>query len=185
MKNRIDQTRYLSLRIKHRIQHLVILAVLLTVLYAVSQLNQGSFHRFLSSNAIGPITISFVILYLLWQWTENNLSKIPVKFNDKKITKVKTKSNHVKQCNYSTIPRIIHLAGYVFGLTFSVMVIIFLAVAHISGTGITRIVWNHYGELMIETVLFTIAFSIVVFGFIIECSFFLKQKTKLKCNGVK
>mgnify|MGYP006277191911 FL=1 len=177
MKNKTNKTKYLSIRTKHRIQHLIILGFLLTLFYAVSHVNQGSFQSFLSSTALVPITVSLVFLYLLWQWTENNLSKIPVKFSDKKIIKPKKKPIQSKQFNYSTILRIIHLAGYVFGLTFSTMVMIFLAVAHISGTGITRIVWNHYGELMIETVLFTIAFSIVVFGFIIECSFF---KTKNK-----
>jgi len=168
VKNRIDQTRYLSLRIKHRIQYAVILGVLLTLLYALLQVTHDSFHAFLSSTAIVTISISFVFLYLVWQWTENNLSKIPIKFSDKKTKKPKTKPSHAKQFNYSTLSRIIHLAGYVFGLTFSVMVMIFLSVAHLSGTGITRIVWDHYGELMIETVLFTIAFSIVVLGFIVE-----------------
>ena len=57
------------------------------------------------------------------------------------------------------------------------MVMIFLAVAHISGTGETRVIWNHFGEMMFETVLFVGAFIVILIGFY----FTWKQFKKVVC----
>jgi uncharacterized Tic20 family protein len=97
------------------------------------------------------------------QGVTNKLSKFPVEIvKSRKPKVIKQSKPRLKDDSKSLLVSII---GYTLSLAFSLMVMIFLAVAHISGTGETRVIWNHFGEMMFETVLFVCAFVVIVIGY--------------------
>ena len=49
-------------------------------------------------------------------------------------------------------------------IPFVIMVMIFLSVAWTSGTGVTIVYWNHFGEVIIETILFCVCAVIIIVG---------------------
>lgn len=170
------------------IQYGIIIGVVLTMLYAFMNISNGNLIGFFATDAFMYTAVCLVFLYISWQWINNNLSKFPISIIERKNRTKQTKKNELKQKKTENpkqlkIEKIIQLAGNVFGLAFSIMVMIFLLVAHLSGTGETRIIWDHFGEMMIETVLFTIAFGFVVLGFVFmykNLRFEIKNKKKMK-----
>lgn len=57
------------------------------------------------------------------------------------------------------------MVGYTVSMAFTVMVMVFLAVSWTGTKGLTIIHWNHFGEHNIETLIFIIAFVLILIGF--------------------
>ena len=119
---------------------------------------------FFGSQAFLYVALSYVFIYIFWQGITNKLPKFPIeivksKHKPKRLKKAQPKRTAVKRAS------LISIIGYTLSLAFSIMVMIFLAVANLSGTGETHVIWNHFGELMFETVLFIAAFIVVLIGF--------------------
>ena len=158
----------------NRIQYGLILGVLVTTLYAFMNFKQGDIMGFFGTQAFLHVALSYVFIYIFWQGVTNKLSKFPIE-----IVKSPTRTHRSKQIqtNLIKIDRkayLISIIGYTLSMAFSVMVMIFLAVAHISGTGETHVIWDHFGELIFETVLFVCAFVVVIVGYFYSYKLFKK-----------
>jgi len=131
------------------IKYTVIVFLLVTTVTAALQIDPWNPLRFIGIQQSLFIIVAYVFLFICWQALNNNLSRI-------------TFIKRTKQRSYDIV---FILIGYTFSFMFSVMVMIFLFVAHYSGTGVTRIVWDHFGEMTIETILFAIAFLFTIYGY--------------------
>jgi len=150
-------------RTANNIKYGLILGVLLTTFYAVSNFNPTNYMGFFGTQAFMHVAISYVIIYLLWQWINNRFSKFPVEItkssNGKRTRQLRLQKNPDRKS------MLFIMIGYTLSLAFSLMVMIYLAVAHLSGTGETHLIWNHFGEMTIETALFVCAFIVIVVGY--------------------
>ena len=109
------------------------------------------------------VVLLYALIYMLWQWIHNRFSRFPVEIVKSSIA---TKTRQLRlQKNSDKKAMLFIIIGYIFSLAFSLMVMIYLAVAYLSGTSVTVVVWNHFGEMMIETVLFFSAFIFILIGF--------------------
>jgi hypothetical protein len=156
------------------IQYALILGVLFTTLYAFMNFKSGDIMGFFGSQAFLYVALSYVFIYILWQGITNKLSKFPVEIVE---SSVKPKESKQIQTNLIKVDRkayLVSIIGYTLSLAFSVMVMIFLAVAHLSGTGETHVIWDHFGELLFETVLFICAFVVVLIGYFYSYRLFKK-----------
>ena len=147
------------------IKYILIICVLLTTYYVFSSINTNNYMDFLGSQTFIFVAVSYVLIYISWQTLSNKLPGFSFE-----IVKSSKKPKPLQQTSFT--PKkdrktmLFSIIGYTFSLAFSLMVMIFLAVAIISGTGETRVVWNHFGELIVEAVLFVVAFVFVIIGFI-------------------
>ena len=154
----------ISQRNANRIQYGLILGVLLTTLYAFMNFKQGDIMSFFGSQAFIYVAISYVFIYILWQLITNKLSKFPIKII--KSSSIPRRINQSQpQLTTNRRASLISIIGYTLSMAFTLMVMIFLAVANLSGTGETHVIWNHFGELMFETILFVCAFVVTVIGY--------------------
>ena len=145
------------------IQYALILGVLLTTLYAFMNFKHGDIMSFFGSQAFLYVALSYVFIYIFWQGITNKLSKLPVEIVKSQKPKVtKQPKPRLKDDRKSLL---ISIIGYTLSLAFSLMVMIFLAVAHLSGTGETHVIWNHFGEMIFETILFIFAFIVIIIGY--------------------
>ena len=156
------------------IQYALILGVLLTTLYAFINFKPGDIMGFFGTQAFLYVALSYVFIYIFWQGITNKLSRFPVEIVE---SSAKPKKSKQIQTNLIKIDRkayLISIIGYTLSMAFTVMVMIFLAVAHISGTGETHVIWDHFGELIFETVLFVCAFVVVIVGYFYSYKLFKK-----------
>ena len=156
------------------IQYALILGVLITTLYVFMNFKQGNIMSFFGSQAFLYVALSYVFIYICWQGITNKLSKFPVE-----IVKSPSKPSRINQTQPQlTMNRrasLISIIGYTLSMAFSIMVMIFLAVAHLSGTGETRVIWNHFGEMTFETILFFCAFIVILVGYFYSYQLFKKD----------
>ena len=153
----------ISQRIVYRIQYALILALIFTTLYAFINFKQGNIMSFFGSQAFIFVALSYVFIYIFWQGITNKLSKFPVEIVKSQKSKIiKQTKPRLKDDGKSLL---ISIIGYTLSLAFSLLVMIFLAVAHLSGTGETHVIWNHFGEMIFETVLFVCAFIVIIVGY--------------------
>jgi len=154
----------ISEKVANRIKYILILGVLLTTFYAFSSFNSENYIDFLGSQAFIYVAVSYVLIYICWQAFSNKLPGFPVE-----IVKSFKKPKPLQQTSLITRTNrkamLFSIIGYTFGMAFSLMVMMFLVVALLSGTGETLVVWNHFGEMMFETVLFICAFIFVIIGY--------------------
>jgi len=145
------------------IQYILILGVLITTLYAFMNFNQGNIMSFFRSQAFVHVAMSYVFIYIFWQGITNKFSKFPVE-----IVKSSPRVKRLKRPQSQSAGRkasLVSIIGYTLSLAFSLMVMIFLLVAYLSGTNETLVIWNHFGEMMLETILFICAFIVVIIGY--------------------
>jgi hypothetical protein len=120
---------------------------------------------FFRSRVFRAVALSYSFIFIFWQVLNNKISLVSIHRKTSLKNIENTRNKKVRQSRKKTSRTLMILIGYTFSVAFTVMVMIFLLVAHLSGTGITRVVWNHFGEMMIETILFVIAFVFVVLGY--------------------
>ena len=154
----------MSGRTIYMIKYALIFGILTSTFYAFQNINTNNFMDFLNSQTLVYVGLAYTMIYIIWQWINNRLSRFPVE-----VVKSLKKPQRLQQT--SLIPRtdrkvlLFSIIGYTLSMAFSLMIMIFLAVALISGTGETRVIWNHFGEMMFETILFICAFVVIVVGY--------------------
>ena len=168
----------ISERTANTIKYALILGVLLTTLYAFMSFKQANIMGFFGSQAFIYVALSFVFIYICWQAITNKLAKFPVEIVRVKTINYKPKKNR-SEPSFIKQASLFSIVGYTLSLAFTFMVMIFLLVAHLSGTGETRVVWDHFGEMTFETVLFVCAFVVILIGYY----FSLKNFKKITREG--
>jgi hypothetical protein len=153
----------------------LICCMLITTIFVIKNIDLHHPIGFFGSKSFIYIAIAYVFIYLGWQVLNNNISVIPIEVMKEQKQKITSKEVNMGTTKDHKAMLII-LIGYTFSFAFSLMVMIFLAVALISGTGVTRVIWNHFGEMMIETGLFVMAFVFVILGYIIAFLRFRRTK---------
>jgi hypothetical protein len=162
------------------IQYALILGVLFTTLYVFMIFRQGDIMGFFGSQAFLYVALSYIFIYIFWQGITNKLSRFPVEIVESSVKQKKSKHIQTTLLKTDRKAYLWSIIGYTLSMAFTFMVMIFLAVAHLSGTGETRIIWNHFGEMMFETVLFICAFIIIIIGYLYTYNLF-KKKVKGNC----
>ena len=150
--------------IVNRIKYFLIICVLLTTFYAFSNFNPNNYKDFFDSQAFIYVAVSYVFIYIGWQAISNKLPSFPIEIvKSSKKPQVDRQNLLILKTDRKIL--LFSVIGYTFSMAFSIMVMIFLAVALLSDTSQTLIIWNHFGEFMFETVLFIVAFIIAIVGF--------------------
>ena len=156
------------------IQYALILGVLVTTLYAFINFKSGDIMGFFGTQAFMHVALTYVFIYIFWQGITNKLSKFPIEIVESPVKPKKSKQIQTNLIKTDRKAYLISIIGYTLSMAFSVMVMIFLAVAHLSGTGETHVIWDHFGELLFETVLFICAFVVVIIGYFYSYRLFKK-----------
>lgn len=175
----------LSERTIHILKYLLILAIVITTTMVIINLDASNPFRFLRSNVFRSIGLSYTFIFFSWQILSNNFTLITILTKQKPLQDRPTTMRKLRNVCQKNRSFLFILIGYTFSVAFSVMVMIFLLVAHLSGTGVTQVIWNHFGELLIETVLFVIAFAFVVIGYLIAFQGFRKDMIYEKNMEIK
>jgi hypothetical protein len=172
---------WISLGMLNRLKYGLILCVLMEVFIVLMNLDFNHPLMFFSSQAFTSVAVSSVFIFLAWQALNNRFKGVQF------LNREKPRIEPVRDSSFIKTPEkrldmvfILILIGYTFSFAFSLMVMIFLFVAYRSGTGVTRVVWDHFGEMTVETVLFAVAFFFVVLGYyhIIKRMRKMKRETK-------
>lgn len=129
---------------------------------------------FFGNQAFMYVALSYVFIYIFWQGINNKLTKFPIEMVESSVKQKKSKQIQTNLLKTDRKAYLISMIGYTLSMAFSVMVMIFLAVAHLSGTGETHVIWDHFGELIFETVLFICAFVVVIIGYFYSYRLFKK-----------
>ena len=167
----------ISQRNANTIQYALILGVLITTLYAFMNFKQGNIMSFFGTQAFIHVALSYVFIYIFWQGITNKLSKFPVEIVKSNVKRNRPRQTRLHPMRNMRKTALFSIIGYTLSLAFTIMVMIFLAVAVFSGTGETRVIWNHFGEMAFETVLFICAFIVIIIGYVFTFRWF-KQETK-------
>jgi len=155
---------YLTQDMFNLLRYGLVFSVLIEVFIVLISLDLNQPLRFFSSQAFVFVAVSSVFLFLAWQALNNRFKWIMFIIRERQRT-YQGKGRFFMKPSGKRLDMVFILIGYTFSFAFSVMVMIFLAVAHISGTGVTRVVWDHFGEMMFESILFVIAFFFVIYGY--------------------
>ncbi|MFA5101751.1 MAG: hypothetical protein WC525_01225 [Candidatus Thermoplasmatota archaeon] len=122
---------------------------------------------FLKSSIFVYVIIATVTLYMLYRIISGNSKRFPVEIK----TYADVISEKLVTYRKSTEPNVTRfgfvggIVGYALALAFTLNVMIFLAIAVVSGTGRTIIYWDRFGEMWFEVVLFGICFVVILIGF--------------------
>ena len=158
------------------LKHLCIVGILLTVAYAFFSMGD-SYMGILYSPALVQIIVIFIGIFFAWQFLDNKLiwtievtpnvirkrsthNNIP-KANSRQAQKV---TNNVLGKTYTTFG----FLSTILAIPLVVMVVIFMFVAVSSGTGITIVYWNKFGEMWTEVIVFSLCSVLVIIGAIIN-----------------
>lgn len=119
---------------------------------------------FLRSKTFVYLICAMVFISLFWSRLYGILEKV----HKKQIAHLFLKDRQSKKQGAYRFRFLFPIIGYTFSISFSVMVMVFLLVAYQSGTGVTIVIWDHFGEMTAETILFVIAFFFVLIGYYYE-----------------
>jgi len=153
----------LTSAMQKKLQHLCVISTLLVLGYLFLNIPSNPLMLF-SSPALMPTVLGFVSIWFAWQFLDGKLRFRP------KIVKPKPRATIKEKQPLTSDKKVAIFTFFSSGVScaFVLMIMIFLSIAIYSGTGVTVVIWNHFNELWIESIVFSICAVIVFVGLYLQ-----------------
>ena len=165
-------------KMQKNIQWISILLLLGTVGYTMMNFDVNNYLGYFSSDALFPTIIGFIIVYFLWKFSKNELSKFPIEIIENK-HKPKPSHNKTFVSNKRRIS-LLSVISSILAVPFVLMVLIFTYTALGNPEHITIIYFDKFSEFWIEIIVFTISGGIVILGTIFNIRTLMTSKKQLE-----
>ena len=153
----------LTWRNKSRLMYLIICMMLMVSAFAFFSIPDGNIMGLFASPNLIWIILGYIGLYYCWDMVKR-ATIVPNKI----IPKKKDIGTTAIVWDDNSRLKTFGFISNVLAIPFVIMVLIFLALAHTSGTGITVVYWNVFGEMGFETILFVVSATIIFIGLVIN-----------------
>ena len=148
-------------------QYLCIIAVVIIVGYVFLSIDISRPLSFFKSNEFIGVALSVLCIGILWHILSGKSQRFPVEISKKRYTIKKERfvqpiSKEITVTRFGFVGGVI---GYILAIAFSFNMCILIVVAYLSGTGRVTVDFNHFGEMLIEIILFFACLVLILSGF--------------------
>lgn len=137
-------------------KNLVVIGVILTTGFVFLNLPANPLN-IITSPVFIPVVLVYIGLYFVWQILHNKTM-----FVIEEIPNIIRERPKPRKMNHQKALLTFILASQILSIPFIILIMQQIIYSNVNGTGMVISNWNHFGELGIETVLFTIV-SIICF----------------------